>query len=747
MTLASVGSPITPTVTGKTFSIAPSAVHDAGGDHFIVVEVISTTAADFATALSSSNVTWDASPVVAHTSLTANSVVSTVFKGKVTTAGSAVVTVTTNAGSPSLRVAAVEGSSTAGYASVTLDVSGTVNSATTLCPSLTPGHGAGEFYFYFGFNAGAATAGSTSGYTYGADASNNGVCFRGSCTSGAQQPSWGASDTISGIAVLLYEAVTSLAGAATLTGSGSLTAAGTVAVPGAAVLTGSGALTATPAVAIPAAAALLGSGSLTASPGVTAIGQGSATLIGTGSLIAGGIIGWMPAAALSGTGVLSALRTGTVEQAAALSGSGALTVAGSATLRFTAGLFGGGFLSIPQVAGGLVSGVGGAGTPQALPGSSQVAVAAPGSSNWMWLGTLGQVTALTYSYVCPGGCDKMSMTIMVPASFRTQLFNPGWQVRITRGGHQVWDGKLDEPQPSASGWTLTAVGTGNLGQNFTAYYSVDDVFPVDEPDEILNRAIARGLPWGNPGYNSSPIASQFWMGQATDPGSQTVAAFLNLICTRGGLTWYVNSQPGGLYGLDDLQIFPLPTVPNRLLVCTSPVARTLGGDINVIVARFMTGSDDTTTSPPTVATYNVLAVQNAASVTAHQAIETYVDLSDAGVLTVTQVQAICNNIFQLYQRASFAGPFEASYGQLLNTGGAPIDPGTDQAGTVLRLILTDWGLGGEVQPGPITVICGSYSWDDYRQVATISPMQTLDMSLTGMLSEFNTVNTPITVAS
>ncbi len=55
MTLAAAGTPITPTVTGLTFPLTPSAVHDSGGDHFIIVEVISTTAADYATALSSSN--------------------------------------------------------------------------------------------------------------------------------------------------------------------------------------------------------------------------------------------------------------------------------------------------------------------------------------------------------------------------------------------------------------------------------------------------------------------------------------------------------------------------------------------------------------------------------------------------------------------------------------------------------------------------------------------------------------------
>jgi hypothetical protein len=729
--------------TAKTFTLTPHAVGD-----FILLWVISETPADFASAVSSSNINSGAgwSVLVAHHTFTNNTVAQTVFIGQVTSTSGATVTVTT-AGSPVIRVAWQEFSTTAGYASVTLDNSGVTDTATGgTMPPVTPTK-LHDLYCGYVYDNGSALAGSTSGYTYTVDAEFNTFAYNTSCANATQTPNIGDGNGTSGIGVMLYEAVTSFSGAAALSGTGTLTASGKVVVLGAAVLSGTGSLGATSAVAIPSSVVLLGTGVLTASASVMTPGQVAANLSGTGTLSTAVDVGWAQAAVLSGTGTLTAQYTGIMLQSAVLAGTGTLAVASSSALKFTAGLFGAGFLSIPQVAGGLVNGVGGAGTPQALPGSSQVAVAPPGSGNWQWLGTLGQVTALTYSYVCPGGCDKMSMTIMCPASFRTQLFNPGWNVRITRGGHQVWDGKLDEPQPSASGWTLTAVGTGNLGQNFTAYFSVDDLFPVDEPDEILNRAIARGLPWGNPGYNSSPIASQFWMGQATDPGSQTVTAFLNLICTRGGLTWYVNSQPGGAYNTDDLQIFPLPTTPNRLLVCTTPVARTLAGDPNVIIARYMSVGDNATASPPVAASYNVLSVQNAASVAAHQATETYIDLSDAGVLTVTQVQAVCNGIFQQYQRASFAGPFTVSYGQLLNAGGAPVDLATDQAGNVARLILTDFAYGGEVVPNvPIAFVIGSYLYDDFAQTAQISPFQTFDSSLTGMLSVWNTVNTPAAVA-
>jgi hypothetical protein len=468
---------------------------------------------------------------------------------------------------------------------------------------------------------------------------------------------------------------------------------------------------------------------VTSSP-VSVRGVGSAALTGVGSLAALN----PPIANLSGVGELDLINP----SIANLTGVGSITLAPS--FKLVASMSGVGSLSIPQVSGGLVNGVGGVSIPYALPGSSQVAVAPPGSSNWQYLGTLGQVTALTYSFACPGGADKMSMTIMVPAAYRNQMFNPGWQVRITRGAHIVWTGRLDEPQATPAGWTLTAVGTGNRGQDFTAQYT--STWPASEPDQSINNAIGRGLPWVNPGVGSPSGA---WFGQAVDSGAQTITALLNLICTRGGLTWYVNSQPGGQIG-NTLSVFTLPTAVNRLLVVTTPVSRTLGGDINTIVIRYMSVADNATTG--VAATFATTTVQNAQSVAAHQVIETYIDISDVGAQTAGQAQALGNAVLSIYQRASFAGPFTASYGQLLNTGGVAIDPGTDQAGTVVKLILTDFGYGGEVTPNqPITFVVGAYSWDDFAQKATITPYQNLDQSLTGLLSAQHNAMVPIKAAS
>jgi hypothetical protein len=225
---------------------------------------------------------------------------------------------------------------------------------------------------------------------------------------------------------------------------------------------------------------------------------------------------------------------------------------------------------------------------------------------------------------------------------------------------------------------------------------------------------------------------------------------LNLVCTRGGLTWYVNSQPGGPLG-SSLSVFPLPTTVNRLLVCTQPIPRTLGGYINTIFIRYEVTADTSSSSGTgsvTSATYATTSVQDAASALVHGVIEDYIDLSDAGVMTQAQAQAVGNYILQVYQAATFAGPFTASYGQLLTPGGQPIDPGTDQAGTVMQVIATDYGYGGEVTPQfPVTFAVGQYEWDDFAQVATITPFQALDQSMSGLLSMENTILTPINTAS
>jgi len=573
----------------------------------------------------------------------------------------------------------------------------------------------------------------------------------------AQACTWTLGDSVEWSAAMAAYAPAPVHGTVALSGSGVLTGAGLSLFSGAAALSGSGALGPASA-AFEGAAALAGTGTAVAGGGTG--GYGSAVLSGTGlmtaarspmtlgqgaalsgtGLMTAGVAGFGQAV-LSGTGVMTSIPD--FEYYAALAGTGAMT-AGPVRLGFSAALSGTGQLLVARVLGVIASSVfRGSERSYSWPGSSQVAVAPPGTgASWQLLGTIGEVTALTYSFTCPGGADKMTATVMVPAAYRNQAFWPGWQVRVTRGGHIVWTGKLDEPVPSASGWTLTASGTGNRGAEFLAVYT--STWPANQPDESINGAISRGMPWTNNGVGQPAGA---WFGQGTDSGAQTITALLNLICTRGGLTWYVNSQFSGGVAGNQLSVFPLPTTPNRLLVAGTPVARTLGGDINTIYIRYESSAASTASGGSGSATYGLTSVQNAQSVAMHDEMETYIDLSNAGVMSAGAAQAVGNSVLAIYQRASYAGPFTGHYGDLLTMGGQPIDPGTDQAATMVQLILTDFGYGGEVTPGPAQFITGAYEWDDFAQVFTITPYQALDQSLTGLLSMESTVLAPITAAS
>lgn len=349
---------------------------------------------------------------------------------------------------------------------------------------------------------------------------------------------------------------------------------------------------------------------------------------------------------------------------------------------------------------------------------------APDGSAPRWLGTLGHVTGLKYSFTCPGGCDQMSATLQVPARFRTDALNPGRIVQVIRGASVVWDGKLDEPLPSADGWSITAHGSGTFGADFMATYS--GAWPgttSQVPDKAVNDAIGRGLRWVNPGVNG---VSGIYLGQPVDPGAQSVTDLLNLVCSKGGLTWYVSCRPRG----NVLSVFPLPTTVNRLLVSDSPVPRTLGGDVNTIWLRYEINEDTNTGTP---ATYGLTSATLPDSITAHGRMETYDDLSSVGLQSAGSAQLVGNQILKRYNRASFGGPFTVRYGQLLTTGGTPVDLGSEEAGGVCRVLLTDYGYGGEVSAAPVQFIVGAYEYDDQAQIATVTPFQSLNLSLSGLI--------------
>lgn len=193
--------------TANGFSLTPNSAN--AGD-FILLGVWSETSADWATAISGSNVTWTV--LVAHTSFTAQAGVQTIFKGQPSSTSSATQTITFNTGSPVIRVAWQEFNSATGFGTVTLDASGTVDTASNgHYPNVTPTRVA-DMYWSFCFDSGTVAAGNTSGCVYQADASGNGMVYKLFCDNAALQPNTGNTDGLSGIGVMLYQNVINVNG-------------------------------------------------------------------------------------------------------------------------------------------------------------------------------------------------------------------------------------------------------------------------------------------------------------------------------------------------------------------------------------------------------------------------------------------------------------------------------------------------------------------------------------------------------
>jgi hypothetical protein len=338
-----------------------------------------------------------------------------------------------------------------------------------------------------------------------------------------------------------------------------------------------------------------------------------------------------------------------------------------------------------------------------------------------WLSEIGHVAGLTYDYVLPGGANQMQCTLQVPPEFRTEAINPGRIVKIFRGGSCIWDGKLDEPAPTSSGWTITAHGAGTFGTDFLNIWSAWD------QNSPINAAVNRGLRWNVPTIASTGL----YLTSEEDSGSQTITDFLNLLTTYGGYTWYV-----GPY--NTLTVFQLPnsnllTSASRLLVVNSPIGRTIAEDVNTLYIRYQITADDTTGTTGAKATYGLASATITASAALHQPMESYDDITSGGVTTLTTAQNAASGVLQQYQRAAFTGGFTVQPGQLMTMGGQPIDLGADQAGTVVRLVAEDYGYGGEVTPGPLQFIVGQYAYDDTTQTATVTPFQTVATSMSGLL--------------
>ena len=346
------------------------------------------------------------------------------------------------------------------------------------------------------------------------------------------------------------------------------------------------------------------------------------------------------------------------------------------------------------------------------------------------LGQLGKISPPTYSFTVPGGCDQLSAVFYRPPKYRTDAVDPGRLIRGYRGGSIVWEGFLDEPAPEDNDWKLTAHGQGGEAVNWRGING--GAWDTGMPDRMVNSAISRGLDWVNPGIGSP---AGMWIGQQADEPSLSIADILNLITTKGGLTWVVRTVPQG----NVLTVLPLPSAANRLLVVADPEARTIAAGPTTLYVRYQATWDNTAGSVNTPATYSWVSVTPEPGLEAASGRrEDWLDIGSAGVRTSGTAAGIGTSAMAQFTRNAFTNAFPVRYGWLRNLGGQPTDPGVFYEPPtpcwVYRLWAADYAPASDALAEAPTVLIGAYEWNDETLEGTATPFEVLRHDFASLMS-------------
>lgn len=355
-----------------------------------------------------------------------------------------------------------------------------------------------------------------------------------------------------------------------------------------------------------------------------------------------------------------------------------------------------------------------------MPGEMVYTTRVDGTGRW-YLGQLGHVGGLSYSDTLPGGSETAALSLERDPTQRHEAFAPGRRLVVMKGSAQ-WEGTLTEPVAGDGAWSLTADGAGTWGNRFRALYTPP--WTVNVTHDVISSAIGRGLRWIEGNLAGADVT------QPADSAAQSVSEFLDGITSAQSWTWRVKRVHAGLQ-LDLIVLpDPKPSTCTRLLVTTSPVARTLAGYVNAMYARYQK-TIDTTGTP---ATFDIGSAVNQPSIDAHDRHEEFWDLTSAGVLTGAAVNVKAGQALSKYSAASYSSAITVHRGQYLTAGGAPVDLACEKAGEVVKLIVADGPYGGELRTGPICFTVGKVHYDADNDSLEVTPLQSWRNTLSDVLS-------------
>jgi hypothetical protein len=320
-----------------------------------------------------------------------------------------------------------------------------------------------------------------------------------------------------------------------------------------------------------------------------------------------------------------------------------------------------------------------------------------------YLDALGDMTALGWSFTSPGGPRELTGTLATDPAAAHNAVMPGRRCGVTVGSHDVWTGRLLDPGLTEAGVAISAVGDAAR---------LDSLFAVAANAYDLTSVFER------PGLDVNLAVSSVDAGITAASGSITIAQALNDVTEALGQTW--NLRDSGVIVED------LPSTPaGRLLAPDDAGARTLADFASSLVVIYTA----TGTNARAVTVYD-----DPILIERWGRIERPLDLTGEG-RTYTEAQAVTVAAMTLPRvgRPGFTGSFTVVHGDLLTTGGFPVELSTFRAGDLLEVDLLDVARGGDAVASVFTIVVAEYAYDASTDTAQITPAQSTRNSLTALL--------------
>ncbi|WP_344733645.1 hypothetical protein [Nocardioides fonticola] len=334
---------------------------------------------------------------------------------------------------------------------------------------------------------------------------------------------------------------------------------------------------------------------------------------------------------------------------------------------------------------------------------------------------------LKYSHTVNGGPLAASWTMPLPRGFTHPLLRRGTLVEILLGTWRIWVGTLTEPD--RAGWTFSADGLFRRAERLLALDSAGA--PTTNPDTAVYQATLTStgrpvpLPWVYPATGGPfPTTST---STSLEAAAQPVY-IANLLGDRA-------QKDAKVWGIDPVTMAPyyrtVPTTANTGIVPGTPALPVSDDDYATrLVGRRVATVAGT---PPTPATYAPSTSNSAAADASARrwgGAEEWVDLTDRGLLSGPDAVTILNLMVdtQLSKPSYTADLPNLGRGQIINLGGAPIDPRLVCAGQVggdMRMIRQHGVLDteGVLVPGQaVEWVLGASEYDEETGTLKLSPL-------------------------